>query len=201
MPGRSPYDAFSAFVDPLTEALKCVATVKDAVTPGGKTMLGREHGLFLTGNANEGFVKLKASTGGRRLEFKAQMRYRIIEDDRKGFGPYRITTRAYDYTIQTQDKSLVIAYHWHPTGLSHVTTPHLHLGVSQLQHDAVLSEKGHYPTGRVTLENVIAVAIENGAQPLHSDWQEILHMCEAPHLRYRSWHANYELETGEKLPA
>lgn len=199
MPGRTPQEAFSAFVDPLGEALKCVAHTKILHSAGGNARLDVEHGLFITGLDNEGYTKLKPTPGKPKLEFMARMRYLIIKDDRDGYGPFRITTRAYDYSIQTQDKMLVIAYHWHPVGTSHVTTPHFHIGSAQLSADSVLSEKDHYPTGRITFESVIGAAVQAGAKPNYEDWREILDMCEGPHLKYRSWHKDYELETGQKI--
>ncbi len=199
MPGRTPQEAFSAFVDPLGEALKCVATAKILHSAGGTVRLGVEHALMITGNDNDGYTKLRSLPDKRKLEFMARMRYLIIEDEREGYGPYRITTRAYDYAIQTQDKALVIAWHWHPSGNSHVTEPHLHLGSSQLSADSVLSEKAHYPTGRITFEAAIAASIQLGAKPNYEDWREILAMCEGPHIQYRSWHKDYERETGQKI--
>lgn len=199
MPGRTPQEAFSAFVDPLGEALKCVATAKILTSPGGRDRLDVEHSLMITGKDNDGYTKLGSESGARKLEFMARMRYLIITDDREGYGPYRITTRAYDYAVQTQDKCLVLAYHWHPTGQSHVATPHLHLGSSELKADSVLSSKAHYPTGRITFESAVETSIHLGAVPKYADWQEILHMCEEPHLRFRTWHKDYELETGQKI--
>lgn len=80
MPGRTPFEAFSAFVNPLADALACT------------------------------------------------------------YRPYRVTTRAYDYSLRTSDHRGVIDYHWHPTGLSDETQPHIHLGTTQLAEDAVLAK-------------------------------------------------------------
>jgi hypothetical protein len=72
-----------------------------------------------------------------------------LTGDLDGLGGYRITTRAYDYSVQTQDRQLVVAFHWHPTGNSDVTTPHLHIGAQQLSAEAVISHKDHIGTGRI----------------------------------------------------
>lgn len=194
MPGKTPNEAFSAFVDPLAGALKCIVRTKIQHSEGGRNTLGRTHTLFLTGKPDgpdEGYLRLK----GCQLEFMARMRYEIIHDESPR-GPYRVTTRAYEYAIQTVDKVEILAYHWHPSSNSHEIRPHLHIGLAQLKKDAVLHRKHHMLTGRVTLEGAIEVAITYGAQPLREDWKDVLAASEGPHLRHRSWHADYISELG-----
>ncbi|MFI7075622.1 hypothetical protein [Micromonospora sediminicola] len=94
------------------------------------------------------------------------MYYQIITDPREGYGPYRVTTRGYDYSVRQTDGAAVIDYHWHPVGLSHEKRPHLHLGSSQLRADAVLSNKQHILTGRLTFESVIRDLLGMGAAPV-----------------------------------
>jgi hypothetical protein len=67
---------------------------------------------------------------------------------------------------------MVCAYHWHPVGASHVTSPHLHLG-GQIG-DIDLS-KLHFPTGAVALPDVLRFAIADlGVEPLRADWRDLL---------------------------
>jgi hypothetical protein len=94
------------------------------------------------------------------------MFYMIIRDNRPDFGPYRVTTRGYDYSVRRADRSKVLDYHWHPAGLSHEQRPHIHLGSAQLADDAVLSNKQHLLTGRVTFESVIRDLIGGRRAPL-----------------------------------
>ena len=191
MPGRTPYEAYSAFVTPLANALSCVARVKILCSAGGKTSLGRVHRLYLGGNEAGDHVKL---AGDVRLELRARMRYEIIEDERKDYGPYRIRTRAYEYSLRQQNGQAVLEYHWHPDGVSHEVRPHIHLGSTQLRPEAVLTNKDHTLSGRMTLESVIRQAINYGVEPLHDDWDDRLTGAETPHLLYRSWHANPSAE-------
>ena len=116
------------------------------------------------------------------------MRYRIITDDREGYGSYRVTTRGYAYSLQDSSGRGMLDYHWHPTGRSDETRPHLHVGSHQLTDDAVLTNKLHIPTGRVTLEDAVRAAIGLGAEPLVDDWDDRLTLSESPHKLYRSWH-------------
>ncbi|GAB3796922.1 hypothetical protein GCM10027605_05750 [Micromonospora zhanjiangensis] len=184
MPGRSPYNAYSAFVTPLASALSCVARAKIVCTRGGNSQLGKVH-LLLLGGVDEGaYVKLK---GDVDLELRARMRYEIIEDDREGMGPYRVTTRWYEYSLQESGGQAVVEYHWHPGGLSHEDRPHVHLGTAQLRPNAVMTKKQHLLTGRVTFEQVIRQAIEYGVEPLCADWDDRLTAAETPHVLYRTW--------------
>ncbi|BCB81333.1 hypothetical protein GCM10022251_61800 [Phytohabitans flavus] len=185
MPGSSPYEAFGAFVGPLGEALSCVVRGKITASAGGKNDLNKVHELHLTGIAGDGYVRLR---GDRRIEMRARMFYEIIRDPRPGYGPFRITTRGYDYSLRTSDGLAVVDYHWHPLGQSHEKDPHLHIGAAQLRPDSVLSNKDHLPSGRITVESVVRAAIASGATPLQPDWETRLAGTEYRHVLHRSWH-------------
>jgi hypothetical protein len=101
MPGRKPYEAFSSFVEPLAGALSCVGLAKPQASNGGKDTLGKVHTLHLTGVGDDGYVKLGGAHG---LELRARMYYRIIRDGRDGYGPFRVSTRGYDY-LSLHDRS------------------------------------------------------------------------------------------------
>lgn len=46
-------------------------------------------------------------------------------------------------------------YHWHPISSSHEVRPHLHCSALG---------KGHIPTGRVMIEDVLNLALQKGAE-------------------------------------
>ncbi|MBI1757964.1 MAG: hypothetical protein HYR62_01830 [Actinobacteria bacterium] len=186
MPGRTPYQAFEAFVAPLETALCCIATVKFQCSAGGKAEVlpvdgAADHQLFVN---NDTYIELR---GPSKLTLKVRMRYKIIEDSRESYGPYRVTTKAYIYSLQDSGGQAMLDYHWHPTGQSDEVRPHLHLGATQLTEGAVLSRKTHVLTGRVTLEDVIRMAIRLGATPVVPNWEDRLTSTESPHKLYRSW--------------
>jgi hypothetical protein len=176
----------------LTDALKCVAVAKITTSPGGRAVLNRKHSLLITGDDNNGYLRLR----GLPLEFRARMFYKLIKDPRPEYGPYRATTLAYDYSLQTTDGAAVLEHHWHPTGLSHEVRPHIHIGSAQLSPDAVLAKKQHLLTGRITFESVLRDLIGMGVESRYDDWAELLDLCEAPHILFRSWTNDYERETG-----
>jgi hypothetical protein len=88
---------------------------------------------------------------------------------------------SYEYRLLDLDQREIIAFHWHPTGLSNVTDPHLHLssrlnpiemGRNQEPLDLV---DMHIPTGFVTLEDVVRLLIsEFGIAPRRDDWGDLL---------------------------
>lgn len=52
-----------------------------------------------------------------RLELHASMYWQVIKDERDGYGPFRITTTGYDYSLVIGDKGELWAMHWHAQGL------------------------------------------------------------------------------------
>ena len=80
------------------------------------------------------------------------------------------------YQLQDRDGRLCLAYHWHPTGRSPFTAPHLHVGCRIPPHDL---SKAHLLSGPVTLPMVIRMAItELGVEPLRADWEAVLDRAE-----------------------
>jgi hypothetical protein len=66
----------------------------------------------------------------------------------------------------------LFAYHWHPTGHSHVTVPHLH--ISGRTEPAEIGA-AHYPTGPVTLADVVRLLIQDfDVRPRRADWSRVL---------------------------
>lgn len=161
-------------------------------------MVEIKHNLYLTGTKaeNDGYRRL----GKSDVELRARMKYKIIEDGRDGYGPFRVTTRGYDYSVRKIDGTAVIDYHWHPTGKSHELRPHIHIGSAQLRPDSILSNKQHLLCGRVTFEAVIRNLVHQGVPPRSDDWSDLLDLCEAPHLLHRTWTHDYEKETGQAVP-
>ena len=184
MPGKTPRQAVEAFIDPLKDTLSCVAHAKITLSLGGWAETGKIHGLTVN---NDEPVKLqRRQHRGPILMLRAQMKYEIIRTKESGRLPWRVTTHAYAYELQTASGESVLSYHWHPS--PRVPEPHTHLGHTQLAPDAVLSQKAHQPTGRVSLESVIRACItEYNVRPLRDDWDKTLALREGDFQLYRSW--------------
>jgi hypothetical protein len=183
MPGDSPREAVNAFLDPLRRAVACIGPAKVCVSAGGYDALGKTHAWSL--NDVRGMV----AKGG--WHFEAQMHYEIITDSRPGYGPYRVTTRAYRYRIALASVDIV-RIHWHPVGQSTYTNPHVHLALDMANwkpgDPPPETIKQHLPTGRLTFEDAVTWALSIGMPAARSDWQTVLADCQAAHLQYRSWH-------------
>lgn len=115
------------------------------------------------------------------------MTWQIVEDEKPGYGPVRITTKGYGYSLMDAADRELWAFHWHPEGPSPERKPHLHLGSVILSDTSPFSNKAHLPIGRVTFENAIRWVFQSGVAPAHGDWDSRLALAEAPHLLYRSW--------------
>lgn len=112
MPGRTPSDAYEAFQKPLKLALSCLCPAKITTSKGGKNQPGVVHSWS---------INLSKGISQRGAHFLAQMHYEIIKDPREGYGPYRVTTRAYRYKLSAATLNEdIFRMHWHPTGKSDV---------------------------------------------------------------------------------
>ncbi len=110
--------------------------------------------------------------GGNALGFAVSCV--VIQEPGERTWTARVST--YRYGLYDRNGREILSYHWHPDARSHVTTPHLHLGggVASWRPDLA---KAHMPTGRVTLEDVLLLAIEEltlDVAPLRADWRDIL---------------------------
>ena len=178
MAGRTPAEAVEAFLAPLRLAVSCVTPAVLNVS-GGYHATDRPHALVL-GNGDP--VKL---AGESRLSLSLRQNYRIVEFEGPR-GPWKVQTVAYAYRLDAPAGEL-IAYHWHPQGLSTVTSPHLHLGAGAELGFALL-QGAHVPTGRIAIEDLLRLAIgELAVQPLRDDWREVLEGAQAGYEAWRTW--------------
>ncbi|WP_419402586.1 hypothetical protein [Mycobacteroides abscessus] len=146
MAGRNPTAAVKAFVSPIQEALGLFASGRVTADTYKPDIVG-----ILTFNSGE-VVKLR---GDSKVGLSVTMNYRIVADEDSERGPWKVTTVGYMYDLRLSDKSLY-EYHWHPISVSHEVRPHLHCAAV---------DKGHIPTGRVMIEDVLNLAVQCGAKP------------------------------------
>ena len=179
MPGRTPQEAFEAFIVPIESACSCLGSVKVTVSPGGRTAASVEHSWTL--NRMNGFT-------AKGWHFDAGMGYVIIQDAGPGRGPWRVHTLQYRYRLAVTDQD-VFRLHWHPNGNSPVTYPHLHAALEPKDRmpDSI---NAHLATGRMTLEDALRWAFGLGMPAALPDWPKRLDETEAPHLEHRSWSKN-----------
>lgn len=156
MAGKTPAAAVKAFVAPIQEALGLFASGKVTTDIYKPDIVGV---LVFNGGQT---VKLR---GGGKVGLSVSMRYRIVPDEDADRGPWKVSTVGYMYDLQLDSKSLY-EYHWHPISESHEVRPHLHC--------SAVDDKGHIPTGRVMIEDVLNLAVQYGAKPNSSArWEEL----------------------------
>lgn len=164
--------------------MSCLARAKITLSPGGWGETVKVHALTVNDDRPVRLQRLRLNRPG--LMLRVGMQYEIVRTAGPDRPPWRVTTHAYAYELQTVSGELVLSYHWHPG--SAVSTPHTHLGRTQLAPDAVLSQKAHHPTGRVSLESVVRACItEYNVRPLRDDWDKTLALREGDFQLYRSW--------------
>jgi hypothetical protein len=116
-------------------------------------------------------VRIRGGANG--LYMRIAQQYRIVESDSRG--PWKVQTTSYAYSLfRANDLQEVLAFHWHPTGPSRVTTPHLHVeGGSGVTFPRLAG--AHIPTRRISIEEFLRLAInELGVRALRDDWRKVL---------------------------
>ena len=181
MAGETPHKAFNNFRGPLQRAISCVNSEAHLWALGSNGYApGQTHAVIP--DAGE-VVRL---AGRRSLRLTCQFSYRIEKAEGE-HGPWKVTTEAYQHALEDEDGKEIIAYHWHPERGSAYNFPHLHIGTGV---GASLGSihKHHFPTGRVSLEDVLRLAIkEFGATPARADWEGVLEETQAIYEALRTW--------------
>lgn len=178
MAGRTPASAVEAFVRPLQRAISCIT---DAVLDvgGGYHPSGGPHVATLAGG-------LPVPLRGANVSLVVALHYRIVEDS-GARGPWKVRIDAYAYQLVNREELEILSYHWHPSGRSVVTWPHLHLGQAGIGRDGTLLG-AHMPTGRVALEEVIRLAVVDlGVEPRRPDWSDVISESQEAFEEWRTW--------------
>ena len=175
MAGNSPYKAVQNFLDPLKEAISCITNSVIVQTAArGSYELDAKYALYVGNQTTPMF----SVSGSSDLLVETSMNFRIIRDNRPNMGPFRVTITAYNYMIMDAEETEILAYHWHSE--AGLTYPHLHV--------TKLGKKYHLPTGRVSLEQVIRLLLNDfQVQPRKQHWSKILNRTQTIFERYRSW--------------
>lgn len=179
MPGRTPSEAFDAFMDPLQSAAACLGQVKLLVSSGGRTNPNGLHAWSLNGERGKVFPD-----GWR---FEASMHY---EFSQATFSKeWKIRTLGYRYQLALQGTHRW-RIHWHPTTNSGYDLPHAHLNFGAIGEIDQSTLSQHHPTGRMTFEDAIEWVFNAGIDPERDDWRDILGASRDVHVKHRTWHTH-----------
>jgi hypothetical protein len=126
------------------------------------------------------FVPLRTRRGRHGLLLFMVQDY-VVERAAGVHGGFEARVTAYRYRVLDSDEREILAYHWHPTGISPIAFPHLHLSgrLRPLDFgsntDPIALGEMHLPTGYVALEDIVRLLItEFDVQPRRDDWETIL---------------------------
>lgn len=131
------------------------------------------------------FARLRTKRGNPRLLLQVQSDYHILTSEIEA-GSYQTVVSSYLYRILDLNEREILAFHWHPEGMSSVIRPHLHL-TSQArpitnddparpgrEPEQIALADMHIPTGPVPFEDVVRLLIEEfSVIPLRPDWDDI----------------------------
>lgn len=173
---RTPQQAVGDFLGPFRQAIACVT---NAVLLAGYQPMQREHALVIGGSSR--------ARGSTPLRGKHDVALRLLHGYQVGeeTGTWVVHTASYAYELLLADGREIVSYHYHPTGVSPVTSPHLH--AKGLTAPLPLG-RAHIPTGRVCIEAVVRFVItELGIEPRRPDWEAVLARGEAEFNARRHW--------------
>lgn len=180
--GRNPPEAVRNFLAPVQRAISCVTPAVLTVSRGGYEPRAEPHGVVL--NQNRPVALEMREYGVPRISLLVAMEYVIVEAA-GDLGPWRVSIRQYSLELLRADKRL-FAFHWHPQPPNVVKTPHLHLPKEPGTCAPALALL-HIPTGRVSVEELIRLALEIGVQPRRDDFDAVLTATQRAHEERRSW--------------
>ncbi|HEV2124843.1 MAG TPA: hypothetical protein VGW38_19010, partial [Chloroflexota bacterium] len=186
-----------AYLEPIRRTISCItqAKVKAYTPPSGLSPQRARDEVFPLVLADGEPVSLKARSGSPRFAFSMRQQYKLEHHpDDPNRGPWKVVTLDYEYAVYTDTRDgakELVTYHFHPSSkMSRVKRPHLHLrsaaGVMPVL------EAGHYPTGRVALEEVVWMLLDDrdnqfGVQPLRRNWRAVLQEGLDAFERWRTW--------------
>ena len=178
----SPRQARAAYLARLRQAIQCVAR---AEVVGSGLAPDERHGITVLPHGRTATDLIPLYTSDRQADFLLRVRESYVLDvhpDRGDRVRYGVKTVSYAYAICDRDERELLAYHWHPEGVSDVTVPHLHiprippmpLPRTDPTREVALGEM-HLPTNYVHLEDIVELLIREFAiVPLRADWQATL---------------------------
>lgn len=174
MAGKTPHQAVRNCLEPLNQAVSCVT--RDVLVASGSD-LNKVESLTL-GKGSPSRLRSKPS-----VYLTVKMLYRVTKDPGER-GPWKVSTAAYYYGIHDNQQSEILSYHWHPR--TERQDPHLHLESGSKVIDFLRGV--HFPTERVSLEEVLRFLIEElKVKPLRRDWSIVLRSTQSQYKRFRTW--------------
>jgi hypothetical protein len=175
--GRTASEALTAFIEPLQRTLSCVTLATLLYRPAHP---GHVQALAVS----EEPIRLRLSTREAAPSLYVEQQYDLVKAPGER-GPWKVSTLAYRYRIDSAAGNELVLWHWHPKDRegrpNRYPDPHLHAQVGELT-------GLHLPTDRVSLEAIVRLLLDGfEVQPRRDDWVDVLAASEAAFERWRTW--------------
>lgn len=187
MAGRRANEALASFVAHLERAIAGFAENQRIVRLSPSREIGGP-GLTTPGGDP---VPLRDSDRHVCLGLALRLRYRIVEDRRKGVA--RVEAIAYSYQLERSDPAgepphELLRFDWHRY-VPNTPRPHVHVGEALAGAGVVISERMHIPTGGfVTLKDALEHAVADySVVPLRADWKDRLDVAHKALMASLAW--------------
>jgi hypothetical protein len=185
--GHDPQHAFENYIRQMREALQCI-TRERLMLANRTERISAGPGYPIEFSSDEP-IPLRVEPGYPPIGFTIAQSVRIMPTG----SPTRqerfiVSVVRYTYALTTVDGKEVLAFHWAPDLPIHPAFPHLHVGAINLDPNSPIRpgtfHKMHIPTGHITVEAVIRLAItELNVRPLRPDWEQVLERTEQARSR------------------
>lgn len=175
-PARNPHEALRRYKHVLQQALGLVGQAQ-WITGEQQRATGLQ---FLSTKP----FPLRLPVAGGGYVYLGATQLFTYERSRKFRSEWKVKTEQYIYSLGTgpAESDLLVAWHWHP-GLREDC--HLHV----YREDDLLGplRRLHFPTRRVSFEQVIGFLITDLEVPGRIGWREVLDECQKRFEEFRSW--------------
>ena len=179
MPGKNPSEAIREYIQPLQQSLSCFT--RSVLRPSGYEV---DELLLATFSGSRG-VRLRARDS-RELHLVFVQHFSV----RSHFlSRYKVTTRAYYYTLENQYGHEIFAFHWHPES-ENDTVPFAHMHLGHGSADRLRDELYdiHFPTPRIAFEEVGIVLLDHfEVEPERKDAKDVLKANLEVFRKHKSW--------------
>jgi hypothetical protein len=177
LPARRPSAAVDEFVARLRQVAACI-TDQPLLSTGHRPAPQPHFVSFVPLDLP---VPLRSRRGGRGAELFVRIDY-TVDALAPGSG-YEVRSSAYRYHVLDAHGRELLAYHWHPEGVSPVVSPHVHVSNAAWLLPGPPDPSAapptlagiHLPTGPVALADVVRLLIaEFAVVPRRADWETVL---------------------------
>lgn len=178
MPAKTPRAAVDAFLTPLRRAIACFTDVQ--LTGGDEPHVG--HALTVRPTP---YIHLYGYPDPRSVPQGFHFVLLHLYEVTWSTDGWAVHTRGYTYGLELAGGQEIVIYHYDPRPESKVKTPHLHVRGLDKPFDL---GKAHFPTGRVSIEEVLRFAVrELGVRPGTTNWETILEETERDFHEKKTW--------------